>query len=57
MSLETLMAHEEWVSLYKFARLAFLGTSLLAIAVYVYHPSRRARLEAPAHRMFEEDDA
>lgn len=57
MSLEILMAHEDWVAIYKFARLAFLGLCLLAIAVWVYHPSRRARLEAPAHRMFEEDDA
>lgn len=47
---------DEWVALYKLGRLALLALVLLGIAVYVYHPSRRQRLEQPARRMLEEDD-
>ncbi len=49
-------AWQEWTGLYKFARLAFLALCLVGIALYVYHPARRRRLEEPAHRMLEEDD-
>jgi cbb3-type cytochrome oxidase subunit 3 len=48
---------EDWVSIYKFARLAALALILVAIGVWVYWPSHRERLEAPARRMLEEDDA
>jgi cbb3-type cytochrome oxidase subunit 3 len=51
------LASDEWISIYKFARMAFLAACLLGIALYVYHPSRRERLERPAQRMLEEDDA
>jgi cbb3-type cytochrome oxidase subunit 3 len=50
-------ASDEWVAIYKFARMAFLALCLLGIALYLYHPSRRQRLEEPARRMLEEDDA
>jgi cbb3-type cytochrome oxidase subunit 3 len=45
----------EWVALYKLGRLAFLAFTLLGIAVWLYRPSQRARFEAPAQRMLEED--
>jgi len=46
----------DWVALYKFGRMALLALALLGITVYLFAPSRRERLEAPAHRMLEEDD-
>ena len=45
----------EWVALYKLGRLAFLAFTLAAIAIWLYRPSQRERLEAPARRMLEED--
>ena len=50
------MAGAEWVAVYKFARLALVAIVLIAIAVYLYHPARRQRLEEPARRMLDEDD-
>jgi len=47
----------EWVALYKFARLAVLALALVAIAIYVASPKRRARLEEPARQMLEEEEA
>jgi len=47
---------EEWAGLYKFARLAFLALCLTGIALYVYDPARRERLEEPARRMLDEED-
>jgi len=47
---------EDWTSIYKLARLAFLAITLTGLALYIYHPSRRSRLEAPARRMLEDDD-
>ncbi len=47
---------EDWAGLYKFLRLAVLALALLAIAVYLFWPSRRQRLEEPARRMLEEDE-
>lgn len=47
---------ETWIALYKFGRLALLALGLVAIAVYLYHPKRRQRLEEPARRMLEEDE-
>jgi len=47
----------DWVVLYKVGRLALLAAVLTAIAVYVYGRSRRERMEEPARRMLEEDDA
>ena len=47
----------DWAGLYKFARLAFLALTLLAIAVWVFWPSRKERLEEPARRMLEDDDS
>ena len=46
---------EEWVGVYKFARLAVLGLSLVGITIYLAAPSRRERLEAPARRMLEDE--
>jgi hypothetical protein len=48
---------EDWVAVYKFARLAVLALALAGIAVYLWSGSRRERLEAPALRMLEDDDA
>jgi hypothetical protein len=48
---------EDWAALYKFARLAFLALCLAGIAAYLFAGSRRERLEAPARRMLEDDDA
>ena len=50
------MLQNDWVSLYKFGRLAVLALGLLGIAVYLYTGKRGARLEAPALRMLEDDD-
>lgn len=47
---------EEWIALYKLARLALLAAALVGIAVWVYRPSRRERLEEPARRMLEEEE-
>ncbi|MDJ0789042.1 MAG: CcoQ/FixQ family Cbb3-type cytochrome c oxidase assembly chaperone [Myxococcota bacterium] len=47
---------EEWIGLYKFARLALLACALGAIAVWLYRPSQKARFEEPARRMLEEDE-
>jgi cbb3-type cytochrome oxidase subunit 3 len=46
----------DWVALYKFGRLAVLALALLGIAIWLYRPSRRERLEEPARRMLEEDE-
>ncbi len=46
---------EEWVALYKLGRLAFLALVLVGIGVWLFRPGQRARFEAPAHRMLEED--
>ncbi len=46
----------DWVALYKLGRLALLALGLLAIAIWLYRPSRRERLEEPARRMLEEDE-
>ncbi len=47
---------EDWSSLYKFARLAALAAALVGIAVWLFRPSQKERLEAPARRMLEEDE-
>jgi cbb3-type cytochrome oxidase subunit 3 len=47
---------EEWAGLYKFARLALLATALVAIAIWIFRPSQKDRLEAPARRMLEEEE-
>jgi hypothetical protein len=48
---------EDWAAVYKFARLALLALALAGIAAYLWSGSRRERLEKPAHRMLEDDDA
>jgi len=48
---------EDWAALYKIARLAVLALGLLGIAIYLYTGSRKERLERPARRMLEDDDA
>lgn len=45
------------VALYKLGRLAVLALALVGIAFYVFSRKRRNRLELPARRMLEEDDA
>ncbi|MCE9596744.1 MAG: cbb3-type cytochrome c oxidase subunit 3 [Spirochaetia bacterium] len=45
---------EEWIAIYKGLRLPVLGLLLSAIAVYVFWPSRKKRLEEPAKRMLED---
>jgi len=47
---------EDWAGVYKFARLAFLALSLLGIGIWLYWPSRKERMEAPALRMLRDDD-
>lgn len=47
----------DWVALYKFGRLALLALALVFIVAWVYRRSQRERLEEPARRMLEEDDA
>ena len=47
---------EEWVALYKFGRLAVFALLLAGIAIYVYNPKRKERLEEPARRMLEDDE-
>ena len=47
----------DWVALYKFGRLALLALSLVGIAVWAYSGGRRERLELPAQRILEDDDA
>lgn len=48
---------DDFAALYKFGRLALLALILLGIAIYLYTPSRKKRLEEPARRMLEEDDS
>ncbi len=47
---------EEWAGIYKFLRLAVLAGALVGIAAWLFWPSRKERLEAPARRMLEEDE-
>jgi cbb3-type cytochrome oxidase subunit 3 len=46
---------EDWAALYKLARLAVLALVLGGIALWLYRPGRKDRLEEPARRMLEED--
>ncbi|NNL65934.1 MAG: CcoQ/FixQ family Cbb3-type cytochrome c oxidase assembly chaperone [Myxococcales bacterium] len=46
---------EEWVGIYKFARLAVLALALAGIAFHLYRKENRERFEEPARRMLEED--
>ena len=48
---------EEWVGIYKLARLALFAIALVGITIWVYSGKRKERLEEPARRMLEEDDA
>ena len=50
-------ASADWVWLYKLGREALLFAALVAIALHLYRRGNRERLEAPARRMLEEDDA
>lgn len=50
-------ATHDWVWIYKLGREALLFAALVGITVYLYRGKRRERLEAPARRMLEEDDA
>jgi len=47
----------EWIALYKLARLAVLAIGLIGITVWAFGSANRERLEEPARRMLEEDDA
>jgi len=47
---------DDWVGLYKFARLAILAGALVGVTAYLFARSRKERLEAPALRMLEDDD-
>lgn len=47
---------EDWVGVYKFARLAILALALCGIAFHLYRAENRERYEAPARRMLEEDE-
>jgi cbb3-type cytochrome oxidase subunit 3 len=47
----------DWVALYKLGRLALLALVLLGITLWAYSSKRRERLELPARRMLEDDDA
>ena len=50
-------ASADWIWVYKLAREALLFAALAGIAAYLYRGERAERLEAPARRMLEEDDA
>lgn len=47
---------EDWAGLYKFARLAILGSTLIGIAIWLYRPGQERRFEEPAQRMLEDDE-
>jgi cbb3-type cytochrome oxidase subunit 3 len=47
---------EDWAGIYKFARLAVLALALVGIAIWLFRPKRKERLERPAKRMLEDDD-
>ena len=47
---------EDWAGVYKFVRLAVLALALAGIAIWLFRPSRKERLERPARRMLEDDD-
>ena len=47
----------EWIALYKLGRLALFAIALVAVAVWAFGGARRQRLEEPARRMLEDDDA
>jgi cbb3-type cytochrome oxidase subunit 3 len=47
----------DWIALYKLGRLALLALALLGIAIWAYSGKRRERLELPAQRMLEDDEA
>ena len=47
----------DWMGIYKFARLAVLAIALVGITVWAFGRSRKERLEEPARRMLEDDDA
>ena len=47
----------DWVWIYKLGREALMFAALAGITVYLYRGKNRERLEAPARRMLEEDDA
>ncbi len=46
---------DEFVGVYKLARLGLLALSLLAIGLWLFRSSAAERLEEPARRMLEED--
>ncbi len=47
---------EEWIALYKLARLGVLAVALLAVAIWAFSRKRRDRLEEPARRMLEDEE-
>jgi cbb3-type cytochrome oxidase subunit 3 len=47
---------EEWIGIYKFARLALLVLALVGITAWAFSRSRKERLEEPARRMLEDDE-
>lgn len=46
----------DWAAIYKLARLALLALVLVGIAVWLFRPHRKQKLEEPARRMLEDDD-
>jgi hypothetical protein len=51
------MTTEEWIGLYKLARLGIFAIAIACITAWVFAGKRKERLEAPARRMLEDDDA
>jgi len=51
------MTSDEWIGLYKLARLAIFAIAIVVIAVWAFSGKRKERLEEPARRMLEDDDA
>jgi len=47
---------EDWIAIYKLARLGVLAFALVGIAVWAFSRSRKERLEEPARRMLEDDE-
>ena len=50
------MTSDEWIGLYKLARLAIFAIAIAGVTVWAFSGKRKERLEEPARRMLEDDD-
>ncbi len=51
------MTTDEWIGFYKLVRLAIFAIAIASIAAWAFAGKRKQRLEEPARRMLEDDDA